>query len=141
VLHWTSTEHELPNSMFERVASVFAGSLVAFYVLTEAGGVEQLRGIRRRAASLPDGWRVETDVSGCAHYVGPLGETVHSEAAVAAKALFGRYGIDQCPTTQVWKAGELVQQVGTVALEAALRKYVEDDSLYDKPPGVAGDCS
>lgn len=142
VLHWTSAQHPLPNNMFRRVASVFAGSCIAFYVVTTSG-IEQLRaGVRTSLALPPMGWRVEPDEeTGMPHYVGPRGERLLSEAAVEARARVAEFEIMVWPTTQIWRDGVLVQEVGTVALEAALRKYVEDDNLYDKPPGVAGDCA
>jgi len=149
VLHWTSVEHVLPNSMVARAASMYSGANVAFVVLTEHG-VEQLGRVgpwvKGRAPLLPAGWREVTDSeSGGVFYIGPRNETRSirplTEAAKAAGRLFDAYGIDSLPTTQIWKGGKLMQELGSVALDAALGKLVAEDNLYDKPPGVAGDCA
>ena len=150
VVHWTSAECMLPNSMVRRVASNYASARVAFVALTERG-VEQLGGthssVKGEASTLlPAGWREEHDpVTGQLRYIGPHNQTMSSwpltEAAGAARELFEQYTIDALPTTQVWRDGELLRQVGSVELEALLKQIVAEDNLYDKPPGVAGDCA
>jgi hypothetical protein len=137
----------LPNSLFQRATSVYSGSCVAFVAITEHG-VQQLGETHRSEAGrrLPAGWTEVADPeSGRPYYAGPRNETTWTppltSAAIAARALFSEHGIASVPTTQIWKDGELLRQLGSVELESALSKLVADDNLYDKPPGVAGDCA
>ena len=140
VLHWTAAEHNIANSMVERVAARFKGARITFVVVTE-NGVEQLGSWPRAGsgkASLPDGW------SGVGKDPAALNsETTRTqaptEAAAAAAELFRERGIDSLPKTQIWRSGEMVEEVSSMALEMALARLVTNDHLYDKPPGMSGD--
>ena len=76
-------------------------------------------------APLPAGWRQATDPkSGRPYYISPERETTWvrplTEAAAAARRLFQERGIETLPTTQLWRAGELLQEIGSMSLEGAL---------------------
>ena len=123
------------------------GTPVAFVQLSEQQGLEQLGKAQmyvdpRKAVSgqaavsldavappppppLPQGWRQAIDPnSGRAYYISPERETTWepplTAAAAAARKLLVERGIGSLPTTQIWKGGEVVAEVGSMTLEAAL---------------------
>ncbi|KAL1524664.1 hypothetical protein AB1Y20_019550 [Prymnesium parvum] len=146
VLHFTAAEHSLANGMVRRVASLYAGSQIAggtpvAFVQLSYDGVQQLgkasvftdpRGAAAAAAAeapatprLPPGWEQATDAkTGRAYYISPTQEVTWdrplTETGAQAQKLFEARGIDTLPTTQIWRKGKLLKQVGSMALEQAL---------------------
>ena len=61
-------------------------------------------------------------VRGTVHFCAQAVSTRRYVAALArvAQALFAERGIASLPTTQLWKGGELLQEVGSMGLEKAL---------------------
>jgi len=136
VLHFTEDEYAIANSMVARTASRFASSQIAggpacgFVQLCERGferlGAAAPQPAPSQGAGLPPGWKAAFDKgSGREYYYNvETRETVWikplSEAAAAAAALRDERGVESLPTTQIWRGKQLVRQVASTQLEAAL---------------------
>lgn len=150
VLHFTSAEHAMSNSLVARTATRFAssqlvgGPVCGFVQLSEAG-FERLgkaetwvdprkRGAPAAAAEpspppssdgLLPGWKAATDQEGRTYYYNQKTKETSwerpvTEARRAAAKLCAERGVQSLPTTQVWQGGELVREVSSMELEALL---------------------